>query len=76
MVRWGLKGIGVYFLYTIVDIARKEMILEEARVIREYSTIYLGIRRGMEGIFSFRRRRNKYLLGQINILTIMLVIGI
>ena len=28
LVRLALKGLGVYFLYNIVDIARQEMVLE------------------------------------------------
>jgi hypothetical protein len=31
-----MKCAGAYFLYNIVDIMRKEMVLEKARVIKEY----------------------------------------
>jgi hypothetical protein len=37
IVKIVLKSIGVYFLYNIVDIVRQERVLEEARVIKEYS---------------------------------------
>jgi hypothetical protein len=30
-----LKGCGLYFIYNIVHIVRKEMVLEEARMIKE-----------------------------------------
>lgn len=74
VVKFILRAAGVGMVYSIFTIFRKEMILEQARVIKEYPSKDEGSRFGLEETSNCPTRRKKYLSRPSNTWTTMLAI--
>ena len=71
-----MRCAGAFFLYSIVDIARREMVLEQARVIRQYKNNYTDNRSATAAIFNCHKRSKKYCVARKSTSTTILVIAI